>query len=104
MISGDINDFLDGISWGQQCWLQYKDGLHFIQGWSKEGEYHLVHEFYRIPKGCFCYEDDKLIYEKEKTCEWVNEDNDISVKEFLEANIWEGKKFYEVEPEIEWVD
>lgn len=71
MINGDLNDFLDGIHWGQEIWLNYNRKGHFIQGWNKNGKYHLMH----------------AIYGKDYDWEVIDKDNDVCVKEFLDAPI-----------------
>ena len=100
MINGDTNEFLDGILWGQECWLKYNGNVHFIQGWTTDdGKYHLVHEFYEIHG-----DPANWTYDANRNWEAVDEDNEICVKAFLEAPIWDGKKFWQAESEIEWME
>lgn len=93
MINGDLNDFLDGIHWGQEIWLKYKGVGYFLQGWNKDGMYHLCRQVFN--KGGVKIQVD---------WEVVDEDNDVCVKAFLDAPIWDGKKFFDVEREIKWIE
>lgn len=88
MINGNVNDFLDGIHWGEEVWLKYKGIVHFVQGWNEDGKFHLEHS----------------IYGNDDVWEVIDRDNDVCVKAFLDAPLFDGKKFFDVEREIEWVD
>lgn len=96
MINTDMNQFMDCLSYGGEIDILYKGSKYLIEGYCTEDKiYHLfVYKYEENGKT-----EDEMIYEIEST---------NSVKEcadqFLEAKIWDGKCFWEVEKEMEWVD
>lgn len=96
MINTDINQFMDCLSYGEEIDILYEGKKYLIEGYVTEDK--VAHLF------VYKYEEngksaDEMIYEVESP---------NSVKEcadkFLEAKIWDGKSFCEVEKEMEWVD
>lgn len=91
MINGDAREFIDGLHYGDERFFCYKGYKYFIQGYYIDGKPLL--EMYAIES-----EDNKF--------EWraVSENSDYPVKEFENDPIFDGKTFWQVEDEIEWVD
>ncbi len=90
MINGDVNEFVSGLYYGNERFFLYNNEKYFIQGYYKNDKYFL--ELY--------------IIESSKDFQWKTfaEDRYIPVDSFLSAKIFNGKSFWEVEQDIEWVD
>ena len=93
MINGDINAFIEVAQYGHEVFFLYKGQKFFLQGMgpSANGTYDLFLDRFEPPA------DDYI---------WVGvgRDHKYPIEEFLNAKIWDGKNFWEVEHEIEWVD
>ncbi len=90
MINGDAREFIDGLHYGDERFFLYNGDKYFIQGY---------------------YDDDNpmlelCIIEADNNFEWraISENNNYPVEEFENAKIFNGKTFWEIESEIEWVD
>lgn len=91
MINGDVYEFLDLLSRGFEVIFTYHGKKFFAQGYSEDGK------------------NFKLMvdqWEPEiKNFIWTNiNEGDYDIKAFENAKIFEGKSFWEVQNEIEWVD
>ena len=96
MINTDMNQFIDYLNYGEEIDILYKGDKYLIEGYCNEdNNFHLF--VYKYENGG--NEADEMIYEI---------DSNISIKDcadkFLEAKIWNGKSFWEVEKEMEWID
>ena len=91
MINGDVNEFVDGLYYGDERIFLYNDKKYFIQGYGVDGKPTLFLETWEPPS------DDYI---------WQHSGDGYSypVEDFLAAPIFDGKTFWEVEQEIEWVD
>ena len=91
MINGDVNEFVDGLYYGDERAFVYKGQKFFIQGWLEGKEYKLLLDRWEPPA------DDYV---------WIGSglDRATRVKDFLNAPIWDGRTFREAEGEMEWVD
>jgi hypothetical protein len=91
VINGEAREFIDGLHYGDERFFLYKGKKYFIQGFYKDGKPML--EVY-----IFEPSDSKF--------EWraFSEDSSYPVAEFENAKIFDGKTFWDVEQEIEWVD
>lgn len=91
MIKGDYNSFLDKLYSGEELLFQFDGKKFFVQGWTKDNVKHLE---------CWPYDepDDPIIWEQDGSSMVQN------AKDFLEAPLWNGKTFIEVEGSIEWLD
>ena len=91
MINGDINEFIDGLYYGDERFFIYDGNKYFIQGYYETERFTL--ELY-------------IIENPENDFEWhiCSKDKQYLVEEFEKAKIFNGKSFWEVEKEIEWVD
>lgn len=91
MINGDFNCFFETISVGMEAFLKYRDRKYLVQGWFNEDT---KKQFFSV--------DDITHYCKI----WSTESDSMedNARTFLNAPIFDGKSFLEVEDEIEWVD
>ncbi|MCL2046044.1 MAG: hypothetical protein FWG88_06625 [Oscillospiraceae bacterium] len=94
MINGNVNEFLDTLSTGQELVFAYKNRKLFLQGWYENGKHFMVLDQWEssiIPFEGYIWE--------------VSADSMYECAEaFLDAPIFDGKKFWEVERQIEWLD
>ena len=94
MINGDLNIILDLMKRGEELVFTYKGQKYFLQG---------HYDFEK--KTCTLYLTrwdpplDHFVWVgasvHEKYCD---------IDEFCNAKIFDGKSFWEIEPEVEWVD
>ena len=93
MVNGDPHEFVDHVYSGQDTVYLYHGIKYWCQGYTFRGTkvHHLEVFQYQPPSNDFLWE-----YESESVAECM--------EAFLEAPIFDGKTFWEAEPEIEWVD
>lgn len=94
MINGNVNEFVNNIYYGEEMFFLYKGRKYFLQGWKEwkqNGAHTLSLDILDPPS------DDYLWYE-------VDLDPQVLVDHFLVAPLFDGKTFWEVEQEIEWLD
>ena len=94
MINGDVNIFLENLYYGNEMNFAYADKQYFIQGWTKNKIFTLE-LCQTIP-----------ITTNEGYCIWKYSSNDSQevVSKFLEEKLFNGKTFWAVEQEIEWLE
>lgn len=94
MINGDFNCFFETISAGMEAFLKYKNRKYLVQGWFNED----------TRKQFFCVDD--ITHDWDASEIWSTESDSMedNARTFLNAPIFDGKSFLEVEDEIEWVD
>lgn len=96
MINGDVNEFVERISHGDELWFIYKGDLFFLEGLTLNGESRLyLYNMSKIPRTGIG--------------EWFSEpisqgQHYYPVQEFLNLRIWDGKTFWEAENIMEWTD
>lgn len=91
MINGNAREFIDGLHYGDERFFLYNGNKYFIQGYFEHEKPML--ELY-------------ILTPSDSSFEWrvFSETNHYPVAEFESAKIFDGKTFWEVEKEIEWVD
>ena len=90
MIDGDVNNFIDILHYGEDLCIIFDDKKYFFQGWDKNGlHYFVVTQEKPYVEGYFY--------------EIVNADRNECVRKFLDAPLWNGKKFFEVEKSMKWI-
>ena len=92
MINGNTSEFVDHIHYGDELVFLFRGQKFFLQGFrNNSGRYTLYLDRWDPPS------DDYI---------WIGtgDDREYPVDDFLEARIWAGKSFWEVEREIEWLD
>lgn len=90
MINGDPYEFLEMVSNAQEILYLYKGVRYFYQGYTKNDGFHMeVFKYDAVNEGFV-----------------LNETTDYyhMIEIFENAPIFEGKTFWEVEKEIEWLD
>ena len=100
MINGNTSEFVDNLYYGTEMYFIYNHKTFFIQGWVEDDLHFLVLDFdYEIerydpsnPKG------------KQPIWEYSSKDSMECVQAFLDAPLWDGKRFYEVEKKMIWTD
>ena len=95
MINGNVNEFVDGLYYGDERWFMFRGIKYFIQGWVKNEEFTLELEQMEP----YLYQDSPL-WTKTCSCDQKQE----AVESFLKAPLFDGKTFWEAEQEMEWVD
>lgn len=91
MIHDDVNEFIDGLHYGEERFFLYDGNKYFLQGRYVERKPML--ELYVI-------ENPAVDFEWHMT----SDDGEYPVEAFENAKIFNGKSFWEIEKEIEWVD
>lgn len=91
MINGNIDEFMDKLWSGEELIYTYNGKKYFSQGYiTDDGKYRF--ELQR--------------WEPDADILWKTEglSNQDSLEAFLKEPLFDGKTFWEVEKEIEWVD
>ena len=100
MINGNTNDFVDNLYYGTEMYFIYNKRKYFIQGWVNDALHYLVLDYdYEAER--YDHQDPKC---NQPIWEYSSEDAKECVKAFLEAPLWDGKTFFDVEKEIIWSD
>ena len=91
MINGDPKEFIDGLYYGDERFFYYDSYKYFIQGYYTGNKPML--ELY-------------VLEPADNSFEWraVSDGDSYPVLEFENAPIFNGKTFWQVEQDIEWVD
>ena len=92
MINGNVSEFVDHIHYGDELVFLFHNQKFFLQGFLEEnGRYVLYLDRWDPPSNTYI-----------RTSR--GDTHSYPVDDFLAAAIWEGKSFWDVEAEIEWVD
>lgn len=91
MKNGNVTEFVDHIHWGDKLIFLYRGQKFFLQGLPADHKFNLYLDRWEPPA------DDYI---------WVGEgdDKEYPVSKFLNAKIWDGKSFWDVQDQMEWVD
>ena len=100
MIDGNVKEFVDNLYYGSEMYFIFNDKKYFIQGWFDDPVHHLVldYDYQTEPFDENNPDCNKYIWE------YSSEISDECVKAFLDAPLWNGKTFYEVEKDITWAE
>ena len=91
MKNGNIDAFMDKLWDGQELIYTYNGKKYFSQGYNlDDGRYHFELQIWE-PYGDVLWKVEGLSRQE-------------SLEAFLNEPLFEGKKFWEVEKEMEWVD
>lgn len=96
MINGDVNEFVNHMYYGDELTFLYKNRKLFFQGLTDD-KFRYLELVQWEPE---VKTDEEFFIWKTK-CDLSKP---YPVKEFLEAKIFDGKSFWEVEQEITWID
>lgn len=91
MINGNVREFIDGLHYGDERFFIYDKRKYFIQGYFVKEK--PILELY-------------ILEPADNNFKWqaVSQDNNYPVTEFENAKLFNGKSFWDVEKNIEWVD
>lgn len=109
MINGNLEQFLDTGWWNGDATIYYNEHIYFLDGYfDKEKNIHLRIMKWKVKnvenRTFQNIYDDKgdLIDYSEIEMEASNEET--MREKFLNAEVWDGKSFWEVEKELAWLD
>ena len=91
MKNGNPKEFIDGLYYGDERVFIYNNEKFFIQGYIDSGKSTLFLDRWEPASNDYFWK-------------MAGTDKNYPVKEFLEAKLFNGKTFYEVEKDIEWID
>lgn len=91
MINGNANEFIEGLYYGDERFFLYNGNKYFIQGYY-ENNRPLLELYVLSPTS------NNFKWQK------ISTDNNYPVADFENAKIFNGKSFWEIEKNIEWVD
>lgn len=109
MINGDINQFLD-TGWYSEATLYYNGNIYWLeaQTTSKDGETKFFVDVWAVQNENNEYFHS--ILESDGSLKWTRVfeisslDQDWLKRQFLEAPVFEGKTFWQVEKELAWLE
>ena len=100
MIDGNVTEFVDNLYYGSEMYFIFRGKKYFIQGWVEDSVHYLVLDY--------DYESEVFESENPNCNKYIWEYSSINpaecVQAFLDAPLWDGKKFYDVEGEMTWAD
>lgn len=96
MTAEETRNFIDCVTW-EDCTVRLYDRVYWCLGLA------------RYPKDNKIYTQ---VYEENQTTHefvrdllsYASDSKDDCMKHFLEDKYWDGKSFYEVAPDMEWID
>lgn len=91
MINGNVDEFLDNLWVGEEVIFTYNGKKYFAQGYTREDGVS-VHEVQQWEP------EEKLIWQMEGL------DAETRMSAFQNEQMFDGKSFWQVEKDIEWVD
>ncbi len=93
MKNGNIHEFLERLSYGEELQFEYDSKEYFLQGWLEEDNIHKMTMF-EISEEPFNE------YDWEYSCGSMQE----CAATFLSAPIWNGKTFIQIEQDVFWIE
>lgn len=91
MLNGDVNAFVETIYTGTDLVFWFDGKKYFLQGYVENGTSNLYLDQLDPPGTDYVWVG-------------IGKPGKYPVQEFLEARLWNGKNFWEVQEEMEWVD
>lgn len=91
MINGNIDEFVDKLWGGEELVFTYNGKKYFSQGYvNDDGKYYF----------------ELQLWEPQPSILWsvIGLSNQESMERFLKEPLFEGKSFWDVEKDIEWID
>lgn len=96
MTNNEIREFIDCITY-QDCKVKLNGEIYWCMGisWSKESNKYNVS----------VYEENPHTHEFiRELFSYSSSSKDECIRRFLNENYWDGKSFYEIANELEWID
>lgn len=94
MIDGDINEFVDQIQYGSEIVFIYQNKKYFIEGWWNKEITETTMVLMEVNNEPF----DGYIWE------YHSDSMGKCAEEFLNATIWDGKNFMQIQEDVIWSD
>ena len=92
MKNGNLTEFVDKLYYGEELEFEYLGKRYFLQGWSEDGISKLTLDAIdHDPFNNYVWECDR---ESMRDC----------AEAFIQAPLWEGKTFYQIERDVTWID
>ena len=92
MQNGNVNEFIDLMHYGDELIFMYDGKKYFLQGFKEDDICTLYLDCWEPPADDYIYVVSGAPGEG------------YPVEKFLEAKIWNGKSFWQAEPDMKWVD
>ena len=96
MTADETNRLIDCVTY-EDCTLRLKDSIYWCLGLT-----------YNPKENMFCiqvYEENAKTHNFTRMMlSYGSDSKDDCMKHFLEDKYWDGKSFYEVAPDMEWID
>ena len=91
MKNGDINDFLERITWGDELVFMYRGKKYFLEGLPDDNGVLITYLWVCEPPAYGGYT-------------WVGKGDkkNYPAEEFLRQKLWDGRTFMEAQEEMEW--
>lgn len=109
MINGNIEQFLD-TGWYTEATLYYNDFVYWCEGYTHFGtdiSTFFVNRWRATTSDYIYYNEyrkDGEVVDFSTVLKIQGRDMELLKKRFLESPIFDGKTFWEVEPELAWLD
>ena len=92
MINGNLTEFIDQLYYGQELVFTYEDRKYFIQGWWANNVATMV------------LDDVTVLGNNKYLWEYQAETMRECAEAFLNAEIWGGKDFIQIQENVTWSD
>lgn len=92
MKNGNLTEFMDKLYYGEELEFEYQGKQYFLQGWSENSRCRMTLDAIdHQPFEKYIWEYD---HESMRNC----------AEAFIQAPIWEGKSFFQIESDVTWID
>lgn len=96
MTTQETKDFIDSVTW-EDCTALLHGHLYWCLGLARYPKDQKIHiQVYEAHPSSHEFIRELLDY--------ASDNRDDCMKHFLEDKYWDGKTFYEVAPDMEWID
>ena len=96
MTTEESNRFIDCVSY-EDCTIRLYGRIYWCNGLARypDGKYHIL--VYELDK-------DDIYKWLRDILDYSSDSRDDCMKHFVEDKCWDGKSFWEVAPDMEWID
>lgn len=96
MTTEEISNFIDSVSW-EDCTIKLYDKIYWCLGPARSPKDNKIH--------ISVFEENPITHEGVRDLlSYCSDSKDDCMKHFLEDRYWDGKSFYEVAPDMIWID
>ena len=108
MNKNELEQFLD-TGWYNEATLFFKGKIYWCEGYTQDNQFTFFVNSWEADTIENCYYKSKTdsngqFVNYKEIYRATNADMDYVKKQFLEAKIFEGKSFWEIEPELKWLE